>query len=393
MKRFACILAIIVLALPAWSAKKVTVAELTDTLKSLSDRKAGDADVAAALKQLELSEQLTRGAMNDLAAYAPGQLTTEQIYVLEARSAALAPPATEIPATPAPDAAAQKALLDKAAEYATKTYAQLPALTAKKTTLRFQDNVEAAAPSSGMNGGAKEVVVGANTVSPFQFIHYINSTDSVYTSDHGIEKLPEDKTRWGANRMIALQEPDPSLGNVFQDAQAAGTIAWLRWENTNGKPAAVFSFQIPKKKSHYNVNVCCFPNVDQAGSVHFTSAAIGSANGGGGGGASGNLQTATDWQHFKANGVPYHGQFYVDPDTGIVVRMITQADFKPSEVIHQEDIRIDYAPVKVGEKMLVLPMKTVIGTEVVPNGDSQAAGHYSERTTLFTIEYKDYQAK
>ena len=65
MKRFACILAIIVLALPAWSAKKVTVAELTDTLKSLSDRKAGDADVAAALKQLELSEQLTRGAMND----------------------------------------------------------------------------------------------------------------------------------------------------------------------------------------------------------------------------------------------------------------------------------------------------------------------------------------
>ena len=66
---------------------------------------------------------------------------------------------------------------------------------------------------------------------------------------------------------------------------------------------------------------------------------------------------------------------------------------KPSEVVHQDDTRIDYAPVKVGDKTMVLPMKTVINTEVVPNGDSQAAGHYTTRRTLFAIEYKDYQAK
>ena len=73
MKRFACILAIVVLAIPAWAAKKITVAELTSTLKSMSDRKSSDVDVAAALKQLELSEQLTRSDMNDLANYAPGR--------------------------------------------------------------------------------------------------------------------------------------------------------------------------------------------------------------------------------------------------------------------------------------------------------------------------------
>ena len=122
-------------------------------------------------------------------------------------------------------AAAQKAILDKAAEYAVKTYAQLPALTAKKTTLRFQDNVEATASSSGMTGGARELVVGAGFVNAYQFIHFINSTASVYTSDHGIEKLAQDKTRWGSNRMIAFQEPDPNVGSVFQEAQAAGTIA------------------------------------------------------------------------------------------------------------------------------------------------------------------------
>jgi uncharacterized FAD-dependent dehydrogenase len=73
--------------------------------------------------------------------------------------------------------------------------------------------------------------------------------------------------------------------------------------------------------------------------------------------------------------------------------MITQLEFKQTEVVHQQDTRVDYVPVKVGDKELVLPMKTVINTEVVPNGDSQSAGKFSTRTTLFTIEYKNYQLK
>jgi hypothetical protein len=390
MKRFVCVLAMIVFAFPAWSAKKVTVAELTDIFKSMREQKKSDAEVADALKQVQLSEQLTRSTMNSLASYAPGPLTTEQIYVLEARSAVLAPPAADIPATPAPDAATQKAMLDKAVEYASKTYAQLPALSAIKTTLRFQDNVEAAAPSSGLVGSASQVTVGSSFVSPYQFVHYINSTDSVYSSDHGIEKLPEDKTRWGSNKMIALQEPDPNVGKVLPEAQAVGSIRWLRWEDINGKPSAVFAFEIPKKKSHLGVDVCCFPNVDQTGVVRFSSAAIGGLQGGSGG-ATGNFQTTTGWHPYKSNGVPYHGEFFIDPDTGIVVRMIIEAEFKPSDVVHQLDTRVDYAPVKISDKTLVLPLKTVINTEVVPNGDSQAAGKFSTRCTLFTIEYKNYQ--
>jgi len=393
MKRFVCMLMLAIFALPAWSAKKVTVAELSDMLKAMHDQQKPDADVSAALKQVQLSELLSRDMMNNWAAYSPGPLTNEQIYVLEARSANMPPPAADLPTTAAPDAAAQKAILDKASAYASKTWAQLPALAATKTTLRFQDNMEAANASSGLSGSAKEVTTNSSFVSPNQFVRYIGSTESVYSSDHGLEKLPDDKTKWGANRMIALQEPDPSVGTVFQDAQTGGTINWLRWENVNGKPAAVFTFQVPKKKSHLNTNVCCFPNVDQTGVARFTSASLAGATGGSGG-ASGNFQTNTDFSnHFKANGVPYHGEFFIDPDTGIVVRMITQLELKQTDVVHQQDTRIDYGPAKVGDKDLVLPMKTVINTEVVPNGDSQAAGKFSTRDTLFTIEYKDYKLK
>jgi hypothetical protein len=389
MKRFVSILALILISVPAWPAKKkITVADLTDMLKSMQEQKKGDQDTANALKQVQLSEELTRNVMNNLGGFAPGPLTTEQIYILEAGSAVLAPPAADIPTTPALDPAAQKALLDKAADYAAKTYAQLPAISATKTTLRFQDNVEAAAPSSGMNGSAKDVSVGSLFVPSFQFIHYINSTESPYMLDHGVEKLAQDKTPWGSNKMIALMEPDPSLGTVFPEAQANGNITWLRWENINGKPAAVFSFQVPKKKSHFAVNVCCFPDVNQAGIARFASPTL---NGGNAGTATGNFQTATDWHNYKANGLSYHGEFFIDPDTGIVVRMITQAELKPSDVVHQQDTRVDYGPVKVGDKTFVLPIRTVINTEVVPNGDSQAAGRYSTRCTMFTIEYKNHE--
>ncbi len=397
MKSFACLLVLLLVSVPARGAKKMTVAELTDALKSMQQEKKSDADVSTALKQIQLTEELTRNVMNSLVSYVPGPLSTEQIYVLEARSAVLAPPSSDIPATPAPDAPAQKAILEKTADYIHKTVTQLPALTATKTTLRFQDNVEAVAPSSGMHGSATDVSTGSGFVSAYQYVHYINSTESSVMSDHGAEKPPaeKDKTPWGANKMIALQEPDPSLGTVFEEAQAAGAIQWLRWELINGKPAAVFSYQVPKKKSHFAMNVCCFPDLQQAGIANFTSGSgVGAGQPGGkagaAGGAKGNFQTNTDWHNYKAGGLPYHGELFIDPDSGIVVRMITQAELKPSEVVHLEDTRIDYAPATVGDKTLVLPMRTIINTEVVPNGDS-GAGRYSTRCTLFTAEYKGYQ--
>jgi len=386
MKRFGWILVVLMMASPAWAAKKVTVQQLKDMLVSLHQAKKADADVASELKQIELSEELTRSLMNSLVEYVPGPLSTEQIYVLEARSAVLAPPASDLPTAPVPDAATQKALLDKAADYTTKTYAQLPHLTATKTTIRFQDNMEAMVSGSGLHSSAKEMSSNPGLVVASQFVHYINSTETPVDTENGIEKLPaaKDKTPWGANAQIALQEQGPVLSTVLAEAQAAGKINWLRWETVNGKQTAVFAFAVDKKKSHYAVNYCCFPDSEQAGTASFSSAALT-----GRGGAKGNFQTNTSWKNFKTT-VPYHGELFIDQDTGIVVRLISEAEFKSSDVVHQEDQRIDYSPVKVGDKMLVLPVKTVINTEVVPNGDS-GAGKYSTRHTLFSSEYKDYQ--
>jgi hypothetical protein len=369
------------------------VGQLEDLLRTLKQQQKSDLDIATELKQVELSEELTRGRMNSLVTCVPGPLSTEQIYVLEARSAVLIPPPSDLPSTAPPGPATQQAMFSKAASYVNGAYAQLPSLTATKTTLRFQDNVEALAASSGIAGGAKQVVAGSGFSNPATFVHFINSTASSVSIQRGAEQPLEQKasTGWGANGMIILREPDPGLSTVFKEAQDSGTVKWLRWELINGRPAAVYAFSVPKKTSKLALNICCFPNVKQAGVATFYTATTAAALGGSGsgGGVAGNFQTSTDWHDFKTT-APYHGEFFIDPDTGIVVRLITEAELKPSDVVHQVDTRIDYGLTQAGDKTLMLPVKTYVNTEVVPHGET-GASTYTTRHTLFTSEYKDYK--
>lgn len=392
MKQFLLLLLVLALAMPGWCARKVSVTQLQELIRSLRDDKKSDADVAAALQQVELSEQLTRSTMDGLMKFAPGPLTTEQLFVLEARSADLAPPASDLPNLLGPDAAEQRAILIRAEAYISKTYGQLPRLAAKKATLRFQDSTEAIASSSGIASGAKDAVTSSGISSAGAFLHYINAAVRPIVLEHGAIKMPaaKDAVRWGANGLIKVPEPEPNLALVFSEAQAAGSVNWSRWELIAGKAAAVFSFKVPRPQSKLEVAVCCFPNVKQAGIARFYTSTTGPLLGAerGGGGVAGNFQTNTDWNEFKST-VPCQGRFYIDPATGAVLRMIVEAEFKPSDVVHQMDTRIDYGPVKAGQGTSLVPVRSVVNLVVVPNGDSGAGG-YSTRTALFSSEYSEY---
>lgn len=359
MKRIGSILIFLMATSPVWAAKDVTVAQLKELLTADKQAKKSDADVAKDIREVVLTEELTTPVMSSWASLIPGSATLEQIYVLETKSADLAPPAVDIPTTPAPDAATQKALLAKATDYATKTYAQLPTVTATKSTVRFQDTVWANA------------VPGNHTIPPGdpianQVIHYVNSAPTQVTIHNGIEDNPlaKDKTNWGANGYIALEGQGPVLSTVLQEANAAGKLAWLRWESLNGKTVGVFSFAVDKKKSHYAINYCCFPEADRDGSIR-------------------------SWENFKLT-VPYHGELFIEPDTGVVDRLITEAEFKNSDLVNKENQRIDFKPVVVGGKTLVLPSRSIINTEVVPNGDP-SGGNTGIRHTYFTADYKSYK--
>lgn len=376
MKRLIGLFLVFALATPLWAAKKTTVQELKDMLTALSVAKKSDEEVATSLKEVELGEELTRSARAALKPYLPGPLAQEQMNVLEGRSAILAPPPSDLPATPAPDLAAQKAILAKAVDYVTKTYMQNPHFTASKTTSRYQDGVESIRTNSGVTNNVPNS--GRAWEMPNMFMRFLGSHVEEIETNKGVEQLQVVKTKvpWGVNGQVSEGGPGPILSIILQEAADGGRLNWLRWESINGKPFAVFSFAVDKKKSHYAVNYCCFPVTSDTGRMGYE-------------GTGANFQTATDWKEFKAT-VPYRGEFFIDADSGVIVRLVTQAGLKPTDFVHQEDMRIDYAPIFIDGKAFLVPVSSFTLTEVVPNGDNYAAV-YSVRHTLFSTTYQNYQ--
>jgi hypothetical protein len=366
MKRLGWILVLLMAASPAWAAKKVTVQQLKELLVSMQQNNKSDEDTANHLKEIELNEELTDSAASDLKSYLPGPLTSEHIEILKRQSAFLAPPATDLPAIPAPDAAAQKTILDKAFNFASKTYAQNPHLSVTKTTLRFEDQV-----ITTNNIGLQNTNL---LLSPVQLVN--TQVDTVET-DKGVEKaaVSREKTKWGENGRISEGEPGTNLGAIFLEASSSGKIDWLRWQMIDGWQTAVFSFAVEKKKSHFDVSYCCFQK-----STTVTS---------GMGVLVGFIQSISTWEPFKKV-VGYHGEFFINPNTGLVVRVITRAEMKPTDFVLREDRRIDYSSVVFDGKAYLLPRASITAMVAVPNGDSNTTTR-TIRHTLFLASYQNYK--
>jgi hypothetical protein len=241
---------------------------------------------------------------------------------------------------------------------------------------RFQDSAHQDQPSFGSHSNA----VLSATYTP---IHYTASDEASVTFKNGAEQNPlaNEKAHWGDNGMIALLGQSPNPNTVIEEAQAAGKINWLRWETLNGHDLAVFSFSVDKKKSHYAVDYCCFPQTSQAGETTMRGTEVG--------GGAGNYQNNADWKDFKGTQA-YHGEIYVDPETGVVYRLITQVDFKGSEPVRLENQRIDYGVETIGEKKIVVPGFVTIDTVEQPFPDSPQ-GRFIMRHTLFTENYSNYK--
>jgi hypothetical protein len=88
--------------------------------------------------------------------------------------------------------------------------------------------------------------------------------------------------------------------------------------------------------------------------------------------------------------VGYHGELFIDPASGMVVRVITHAEMKPTDFVTREDRRIDYDRVVIDGKEYLLPRVSITSMEAVPNGDNDNAT-CTVRHTLFHSSYQNYK--
>jgi hypothetical protein len=361
MKRLGWILVLLMVASPAWADNnKITVQQLKDLLVAMQQGKKTDDDVSTRLKEIELSEELTAAAKLKLLFLSPGPLTSEQICVLEARSSMLAPPSSDLPDLPAPDAAAQKAILDKAIDFAAKNDQQIPHVTARKAVAHYGHLNDFS--RWGNRGGAQQGGLVRDRGD-----RRIMSLTSRYMEtveiDQGIEKVAASTADPHLRRISPMSEGDtrPALSLMMSKAVEGGNIHWLRWETINGTRTAVFSFAVDKSKALYTVDYCCFPTY---------------------------RDMDVEWKPYKKT-VGMHGEFFIDPDTGTTLRMVTQAELSPTDYVEQEDTRIDYGKETIGGNMYSVPEGSITQIDLDAGGDSPK-GKIMHRTFL-VAGYSDYR--
>ena len=352
---------------------KTTVEQLRGMLAELRQEHKADDQVANRLKDLELTEPLTESAMHSFADDEPGLLTLVQLRILALESALLAPPDAELPKVAAPDAAMQGAMMKRMVEYIAKRYSHVPRMTADKILTRYQNGPEEFHAGSGQK--SQMAVSNPGVAPPNPYFRYMGKRTAVVPVQGGIE-LPGLKTN--PNSFVSQQAQvvsdgsGPVLGVILLDA-AKGKLSWQRWQMIDGRQVGVFAYAVPRSQSHYQMSYCCFPKME---SIGIRTAGIEAWG------------VATSFEPFEST-PGYHGELFVDPATGEVVRVILQTDMKPEELVVSEETRLDFGEASVGGAAYILPLREVTLRTVVPFGDSFQVA--IKQRTLLNAEFANYR--
>lgn len=294
------------------SVNRVSVNGLEQTLAAA--RGESDTQLAQELSRIELTERLSAARRARLNEDLPGPTARQALVTLAEAAEFLDLPATEVPATPAPDHAAQTHLLALSRDYVLKTILKLPNFFATRETANFVGK-PASSKSDPMSNGK------------FEPLHEVShSSVTVLYRDH-TELVTKGKKQEVSNKQLrTMGEFGPILVTVLNDA-ARGTVTWSHWEQGPAGPLAVFRYVVPEQVSHYQVS-------------------------------STGIERGT--QHDPA----YHGEMAIDPVDGSILRLTAVADLKPGDPMLSADLLVEYGRMEIGGVTYICPVKSVALSQV-----------------------------
>lgn len=390
MRKLLVLFAMGLAALPLFAAQKVTVEQLRQTLAGLHGK--SDRKIAKQIADLELTERLSRAEYDAISKTLPGPRSRTVLLGITDASAFLDPPLSDRVADPAPDAAAQRQMLTRAAQFAEQQSEQLPALQGIRSTNHFQDvrvypysnKIEfytpgsfrlierqfddiAAAPGGDELRDRRDKDLDQRMAHKPQPLMYM--TIFGYQTEWGniTWNLPN-LTQAG---MKATGAFGPWLQAVTGDVPDAHA-EWAYWERRGSGKLAVFRFQIPQETSHYSIEYYFAPN---------------------------QLFAREGRQYTAEPG--YHGEIAVDPQTGQITRIVVICDFAKGQPLSKASFAIAYGPVEIGGERYILPVSGVsvtgflLATHTRVFDAGQYIGDQSDHfpiTSLDDFVYSDYSA-
>jgi hypothetical protein len=322
-----------VLALPAWAAKGVTVAQLEQTLATISAAHKPDAEIARQIAGVKLSERITEATLVRLNAHLDkGSQAALALQLVADQSAFLDPPANELPATSVPDDATQQRMLEAARNYVAQTLPRLPNLLATRSTLRYDDSPQ------GLKKGSWPVRLG---------LHMVDTSSREISIRDERDSLPSAVWQQQSG-LVSKGEFGSTLGMILADT-AKGKVTWSHWEQIAGDQAAVFQYSVPRSASNYEVTGYQQPTAEYAN--------LSGRQGVAGIGAQLSSHSSDITPTITKPG--YHGSLWLDPANGTILRITIEADAKGGAPFQRASILVEYGPVQIGESSFICPVRSV----------------------------------
>ncbi|MGB8261850.1 MAG: hypothetical protein WCE75_15920, partial [Terracidiphilus sp.] len=317
MRKPLLLLALILFVVPGFAARRVSISELEQTLTRLHGKP--DAEQAYRIAELELSERLSAARLKQLQESVPGDQSRQALLALADASAFQDPPAAELPPAAAPDLAEQKRIMGLVVAYVGKTIPQLPNFIATRATTRFEDTPQIQRPDG---------------LLPYQPLHPVGSSRATTLYRDGREvddpEGGQGKKPAAVTGLKTWGEFGPILGIVLVDA-ARSRLVWSHWEEGSSGPLAVFHYEVPRERSHYEVTYCCITE---------------------------ERATTPDLLPFHKI-VDYHGEIAADPATGAILRITIESEMKVGDPVQMARLLVEYGPVEIGGRSYICPQRSV----------------------------------
>jgi VWFA-related protein len=339
---------------PPAGTERLNVAQLEQRLPTKGHF--SDDDSARRLSAMELTERLNSVKLAAWEGRVKGKKTRESLVSLADGSVFQPLPAAETPSTAPPDLATQRQMLGQTVDYVNKTISRLPNFFARRTTVEYHQ-----LPLSP--GQIWKTTTGD------QSLHMDQTYTATVLFRDGKEIAIEQSVK---GKPLMTGEPKLStvgtFGSLLQTVVAGATatssnISWSRWEQGANGPQAVFHYEVPQESPFF-----------YTGFGYLTD--------------DGRVAQAQKRSRF-------HGEFAVDPATGVILRLTVQADVEPRLPLKRSDVMVEYSPVVIGGNTCICPTRSVtISRERsvidIHEWGGNATVYAPFKTILTDMTYNDY---
>ena len=354
------------IAWPAMADKTMSIEQMEQLLIKLHGKP--DGKVAGELEDARLTERVSPARLAHWEADFPGKRTQEELMKLADMTAFLNPPASDVLRDPPPDIETQQRMVSMALEYVRSTTTRLPDFYATRETTHFEDTLSRReeytySGSTAMDAHASlsDLPIqtpGMGSTAEYRGLHGTGEYSMTVTYRDGHEAIDEDagkrkKAEESALGLTSSGEFGPILGAVINDIIPTG-VSWLRWEQGDGEPAAVFHYAVAANQSHFRIGI----TMDGKGQSLFPA---------------------------------YHGEIEIDPATGEILRLSEVADAAPPHAGMRAAKVVEYAPVNIGGRSYICPVKSVaFSTIPVPSAAANDEASQPVQVNLNDVAFTHY---